>query len=881
MADLKAIPFLSAKIGATRRGLGRLAFVQAFWPLLVFISIFICAALLGLFEQVAPATAAGISIASIIATILLAMRGWSRWVRPTTEQAVAALEAPSPLRPVTGLMDRPAAPAQDAQSLWRAHSRRLSDAARHLIVPHFRDDWRALDPMFLRFALPAVLVISGAVAGPQIGDRLSSAFQPNLGALAGADDIRIEAWIMPPRHTGRAPVFLDSSLREVRVPVGSEVTLRAFNRSAPQLVLSGDGTRTKTDFEATPDGAWEAKAILDGDTRVAVHFWGEQAGWNVLTSPDEPPSARFVTLPWITTNDQMALEWEVEDDFGVERLEIAMRLRDPHPAAPDAEEFLIVPMGGVLPKSEDGETLLDTMRHKWAGAAVDVQLVATDGGGQQSRSETYPFILPGKLFLQPLAQAAQEIRVTVLREPRGYDDLPLNRGAVTSGGLNVDATQRLDHAPADIQTATVMLDALTFEPETYFEDPSVYFGLTMAHGILKSAPDKAEADSVDWLLWNVAMKAEYGSAADALRALLAARRALEQALRDGASEDEIRRLMEAFREAANNYIAAKMAEAIMNGGDTPNMTDMGEMGGGPSMGANDFEDMLNALEDLAETGASDQARQLLSDITNMLENLEFQQGQGQGEDGFPMPGEGGEGEDGERPEGERQLTDALERLSELLREQRELNDDTLAQQRGEGPGQQDGQEAGDGESNGGGEGSLADRQRGLSERAGRLSDGETGDGDGTGGQPGDEEGEGGSDGTEFGALDEATQRRLEAIARLQEEAARDLDRGSTSRARRAQDRAVEELRELSSELAERLDELEAARLGEDSQADADEAVDPFGRPIGGAGDGQNVTIPEEAERQRAKDILDELRRRYEDSDDPAERDYLERLLDRF
>ena len=93
--------------------------------------------------------------------------------------------------------------------------------------------------------------------------------------------------------------------------------------------------------------------------------------------------------------------------------------------------------------------------------------------------------------------------------------------------------------------------------------------------------------------------------------------------------------------------------------------------------------MLDALEDLTETGATDQARQLLADITNMLENLQFQQGQGGGSDGFPgLPGEQGENEnDEDLPEEEREMTETMRELSDLLREQRELNDETLAEQR--------------------------------------------------------------------------------------------------------------------------------------------------------------------------------------------------------
>ena len=60
--------------------------------------------------------------------------------------------------------------------------------------------------------------------------------------------------------------------------------------------------------------------------------------------------------------------------------------------------------------------------------------------------------------------------------------------------------------------------------------------------------------------------------------------------------------------------------------------------------------------------------------------------------------------------------------------------------------------------------------------------------------------------------------------------------------------------------------------------------DPLGRQIPGQGqfDTENVRIPEEADLQRVREILDELRRRSGDLSRPQiERDYIERLLRRF
>jgi hypothetical protein len=374
--------------------------------------------------------------------------------------------------------------------------------------------------------------------------------------------------------------------------------------------------------------------------------------------------------------------------------------------------------------------------------------------------------------------------------------------------------------------------------------------------------------------------------------------------------------MQAFRDAANEYLAAKMAEAMANGGDMPDENADGQaMGGSQSLGGQDFEDMLNALQDLSETGASEQARQLLSDITNMLQNLEFQKGQsGQGMSGMPGAQANGEDQD-ELPPEEQEMTDAMRRLSEILREQRQLNDDTLAQQRGERPGeQQSGQQSG--EQSGEQSGQQPGGQQGEQQNGPGQSGNTPGDNPQGGTQPGGErpgtndfagtdegtppqsggtlaerqallgqlverfarehglgEGEGQGDAL-AGAIDPDA---LDAIRNAQRQAEGALERGNEGAATRNQERATQGLSELNQTLAAMLDEMQRERSNKGQTTN-----DPFGRQTGGPGNnGDDVRIPEEAERQRAKDILEELRKRYNESDDEEEREYLRRLLDRF
>lgn len=861
MADLKDIQGLKGRISATRRGLVRLAVARAYWPLLLFLVFSAVFVLAGAYDRLPASTAAAATLGAIILSVLLFLQGRRAYRKTSATEAVAAMDAQSDMRPISALADRPAPLPGSENALWGAHDQKLRQAAARLRPAHFSGEWKALDPAFLRVFAPIVLIAGLVYAGPDAPGRLTRALNPDIGALLGAGDMRIEAWVTPPAYSRRAPIFINADMDTVRAPAGSQLTVRASAKSAPKLRL--DTGRNKTSpMQPTPDGAFESTATIETDTRVSVRWWGERRAIQINVLPDAPPSAVFVETPIRTGQDKTEFKWAASDDYGVEKLEVAVKLIEPHPAAPDAEHREPIPFPGVAPKEAEETATLDLTRHRWAGMEVEARIVATDGAGQEGFSQPHVFVLPEKLFLQPLAKAAQENRVTVLRDPRAYADIPANADATQAGAVNTAPSSRLEYAPEDVQRASVMLDALTYRPETYFRDYSIYFGLRMAQEILETATSKDEADSIDPVLWAVALKAEYGSAADALRALLAARRALEQALRDGASEDEIRRLMQAFREAAENYLAARMAEALAQGLDAPPPDTDGEMaGGGPGLGGQDFEDMLNALEDLTETGAADQARQLLSDITNMLENLQFQQG-GSGQGGFPgMPGQPGEGDEGEQSAEERELSDTMERLTDLLREQRELNDDTLAEGRGE---RQPGESGAPGEEGGDGEGqSLADRQEGLGDALSEFAER-------FGGQigGGDEEGE---DGAGRGSAED----RLGEIEDAQRRAADSLRRGNLGMAERQQERATRMLRDLNAELAEQLDELQEAN-GQDGSP-----TDPFGRMTGGINDDDSVEIPEEAERQRAKDILEELRRRFEDAEDSEERDYLERLLDRF
>ncbi len=112
-----------------------------------------------------------------------------------------------------------------------------------------------------------------------------------------------------------------------------------------------------------------------------------------------------------------------------------------------------------------------------------------------------------------------------------------------------------------------------------------------------------------------------------------------------------------------------------------------------------------------------------------------------------------------------------------------------------------------------------------------------------------------------------------------------LGEGNADGAVDAQGRALEALRKGAQNLAQSMQPGEGQNDGPGNQMGrqqtGDNTTDPLGRPLHGRewSDDLSVKIPGEIDVQRARRILEELRRRLGDSQRPqVELDYLERLL---
>jgi len=279
-----------------------------------------------------------------------------------------------------------------------------------------------------------------------------------------------------------------------------------------------------------------------------------------------------------------------------------------------------------------------------------------------------------------------------------------------------------------------------------------------------------------------------------------------------------------------------------------------------------------------EQGRMAEAQQLMEMLREMMENMQVQQGEG-----------------GQQSQGQQ----AMEGLSDTLRDQQGLSDDTFSDLQ-EGDGQQDGQQNGQP-----GQGGQPGGPRGQGEQGSQpggngqtLPNGQPGSGEMS---PG---GTGGGNMPGLAERQEALREQLEEQLQGLPGQAGDGTRRTLDQAGRAMDRAEEALRQgdLPGALDNQADAMDALREGMQQLADqmardqegqqgqaagrggAPERADPLGREAGNQGqaDTQQNLLQGQDVYRRAEDLLQELRKRSGDRErTEQERDYLNRLLERF
>jgi uncharacterized protein (TIGR02302 family) len=840
---------IGAKLTALARRAEAVIVFERFWPPLVWaatlVALFLAVSWLGLWQALPRLARIG-GVAAFAVAFAIVLAPLARLRRPVRAETLDRLDRDSgaPHRPAASLDDRLAMTSEDpaTAALWALHRDRLARQVERFVpaAPAPGMAWR--DPRALRFAVLLAALAAALVAGPERYGRIAAAFDWRDGAAAAAT-ARLDAWIDPPAYANKPPILLDLAAnrdpsQKIVTPEGSALVVRAdadvFEtrvEGAIAPVAAAKPADTSAPAPTPAAGApTEKRWTIAGDGAVVFRRDGAALGrYEIEATPLGAPTVTLLEPPRGNLSGSLTLHYSLADRYGIAGAEA--EFANPAAGATPPRSLVQPPKLTLrLPSTANGtgeaSTTGDLSEHPWAGAEVVLNLKATGVSGRVGAGAPTKFTLPQRVFHNPLARALVEQRRALVLDP--------------------------DHETPRVAKA---IDALTIAPDFFQTPAGVYLGLRQAHAQLVDAHGDADLIAVAEMLWAMALRLEDGDASQAQRDLRAAEQKLREALQRGASDEELRKLTQELRDAAERY----MRDLAQQTPQQPNDADS-------QLPQQDLESMLDRMEDMARNGARQDAEAMLDEMQNMFENMRG-------------------AADAQDDQASREMRKQMDELGKLLRDQQGLRDDTFRQDQRD----QLGRDAPEGQGDQA-KPSLDERQRALRDRLAELQrrlkelgmkgekgfDDAQGDmkeaegdlkGGGQGQDQGDGQGQGQGDKSGGGGLD-------------------DQGRTGKGRAVEAQGRALEALRQGSQGLQQQAQGQGAGQGGRGYRATSRRpgaggpGRDPLGRESGDRGSALDGALHDGADvAERARQVLEELRRRLADPSRPEEeRDYFERLL---
>ena len=774
-----------------------------------------------------PLLARAIGLGLFVVLALAALFPLARFRWPRRQEALGRLDRGTGIRhrPATTLTDTLESQDPVALALWQAQRERTLASIKRIRAGLPSPRLAIYDPWALRALIVVLMVATYIAAGDERSMRVATAF--DLNGVLSAANVRVDAWVTPPLYTSKPPIILSSASKEaaipaagpLAVPAGSTLIVRSSGGTLD--VVAGGGVTEAAPKEEAPKGTNEKHFAIAGDGTVHVRAPSGQPQWRFAAIPDHPPTIALAKDPERQARGALQLAYKIEDDYGVTEAQAHFAARPgealqgasvPRPLFEPPHFPLALP--NARTRNGVGQTVKDLSDDPYAGAEVTLTLTARDEAGNEGRSQPFDLRLPERLFTKPLARA--------LIEQRRILALDANRSS-------------------DVDTA---LEALMIAPEYFMADEAGhYLGLYSVARQLEASRSDDDLREVVASLWAFAVTIEDGDITDVDKALRAAQDALKQALDRGASDEEIRKLTQDLRAALDNFLR-QLAEQLRN---NPQQLARPLDSNTRILRQQDLDNLIERMERLSRSGDKEAAKQLLEQLQQMLENLQMAQ-----------PGQG-----------DSDMEQALNELSDMIRKQQQLRDKTFKQGQDSRQDHMRGKQGGDQSM-----GDLRQDQQGLRDRLQKLQQELARRGMGPN-QRGDQGQADDQDGGEDG-LGQADSAMGDAGDRLGE--------GNADAAVDAQGKALEALRKGAQSLADAMQQGDGLNDGPGErmgrQQAGPNATDPLGRPLRSHEyDELSKMIPGEMDVQRVRRILEELRRRLGDLSRPQlELDYIERLL---
>ncbi len=406
------------------------------------------------------------------------------------------------------------------------------------------------------------------------------------------------------------------------------------------------------------------------------------------------------------------------------------------------------------------------------------------------------------------------------------------------------------------------LDALTIGGDRAIPDSSVYLALRDAYWRLDTDQSPELIASVVSQLWDLALRIEDGNIPEAERDVKAAQDRLSEALKQNASPEEIDRLVDELRTALSRYLQA-LAEQAQQKGNLP--PEQKSKNGDQVVSDQELDKLLNNIQQLAKSGSKELAEQMLNELKDVLERLQT-----------------GTFADNAK---QQRVGKMMKDLNDLVSKQQKLLDETFNAKRQQGGRQDPFELSPPGQPMEFGNGMFM-QPFGAPEEEGSDNgqtpggnDSSQGKSGGHGQQRGEQQAQ--RQGGQFddlgkrqGELRDALQSlidrfRIEGASPPQQfddagkamgDAKEALGKSNLDRATEQQGRALDQLRQGAQSLAEQMMENGETQAG---KGQGKSGKDPLGRPDRSNRPdlGLSVKVPDQIDIQKAREVLDELRRR--------------------